>query len=70
MIPKSVYFFSIQEDRETKYDDDIFGSLFSIVLKRRVAHQKGLLRIIIIAADKYSLVVRQEANFFLISVFA
>ena len=60
MIPKSVYFFQYTR-RQKKLRDDIFGSLFSIVLKRRVA-QKGLLKI---TADKYSLVVSQAGGKFL-----
>ena len=60
MIPKSVYFFQYTR-RQKKLRDDIFGSLFSIVLKRRVA-QKGLLKI---TADKYSLVVNQAGGKFL-----
>ena len=46
-------FLLVYKKTEKKLRDEIFGSLFSIVLKRRVA-QKGLLKI---TADKYSLVV-------------
>ena len=54
-------FLLVYKKTEKKLRDDIFGSLFSIVLKRRVA-QKGLLKI---TADKYSLVVSQAGGKFL-----